>query len=103
MGTASATTLPTTESTKAYVDSKDLNRTLTTLGDLFVRGSSAIERIGIGATDQVLTVQNATTLAWKDNPAKKVVDMPWATPNIIPTGSTYPAIATKHKATNSNY
>lgn len=30
---------------------------------------------------------------------KKVVDMPWATPNIIPTGSTYPAISTKHKAT----
>ena len=30
---------------------------------------------------------------------KKVVDMPWATPNVIPNGSTYPAIVTKHKAT----
>ena len=76
MGTASATTVPTSESAKAYVDSKDLNPTLTTQGDLFVRGASAVERIGIGAADQVLTVESATSVVWKDNPAKKVVGMP---------------------------
>ena len=57
--------IPTEQAVKAYADTKVSSATLTTKGDIFVRGASTIARLGVGTNDQVVTADSAEALGMK--------------------------------------
>ena len=62
-----------------------LGRLLTTQGDILRRGASAVERVAIGTTGQVLTVVSGQP-AWADNSPWNTGDLKWTWKATADTG-----------------